>query len=49
MNTLTKLFELVLAIREPQTQLFIALLVVAAVAGLAVYAAILAIRRSERP
>jgi hypothetical protein len=44
MNTLTKLFELVLAIREPQTQLFIALLVVAAV-----YAAILAIRRSERP
>lgn len=49
MNTLTKLFELVATIKDTQTQLFIALLVVAAVAGLAVYAAILAIRRSERP
>lgn len=49
MNTLTKLFELVTAIKDTQTQLFIALLVVAAIAGLAVYTAILAIRRSERP
>jgi hypothetical protein len=49
MNTLTKLLELIAAIKDPQTQLFIALLAVATVAGLAVYAAILAIRRSERP
>jgi hypothetical protein len=49
MNTLTKMLELVTTIKDPQTQLFIALLVVATVAGLAIYAAILAIRRSERP
>lgn len=49
MTSLLALFQILTTIADPATQLFIALLVVGGVAGLSLYAVILALRHARKP
>lgn len=49
MDTIKKIFEMLAAINDPATQMFIALLMVLGVVGLALYVAMLALKHGRRP
>jgi hypothetical protein len=49
MDKLTKLFFMLAAINDPATQMFITLLVVLGVVGLALYVVLQALKRGSRP
>jgi flagellar biogenesis protein FliO len=49
MDKLINLFELITAINDPATQMFIAMLMVLGVIGLALYVVVLALKRGAKP
>lgn len=49
MDKLTKIFGMLAAINDPATQMFITLLMVLGVVGLALYVVLQALKRGSRP
>ncbi|MBY0241203.1 MAG: hypothetical protein K2X55_17995 [Burkholderiaceae bacterium] len=49
MDTANKLFDMLTAIKDPATQMFIALVAVLGVVGFALYVVALALKRGGRP